>query len=50
MKQYQTDYEVISAVEEVFEDQDESFYITGIQALQHQWKCVEACGPQGRLC
>ena len=32
---YRTDNEVISAVEDFFEDQDESFYTTGIQALQH---------------
>ena len=37
-KQLWTDDEVISAVEDFFEDQDESFYPTGIQALQHQWK------------
>ena len=34
-KQYGTDDEVIFAVEEFFEDQDESFYTTGTQALQH---------------
>ena len=30
----------ISAVEDFFEGQDESFYMytTGIQALQHRWK------------
>ena len=28
------------------EDQDESFYTTGIRALQHRWK---VWGPQGRL-
>ena len=33
--------DVISAVEDIFEDQDESFYTTGIQALQHQWKKCE---------
>ena len=39
-KQYQTDDEVISAVD-IFEDQDDGFYTTGIQALQHWWKkCV----------
>ena len=28
-----------------FEDQDESFYTMGIQALQHQWKkCVDRRG------
>ena len=47
-KQYLTGDEVISAVEDFFEDQDESFYTTGIQTLQHLWmKCV--CGLQGRL-
>ena len=41
-KQYWTDDEVISAVEDFFKDQDESYYTTGIQALQHQWKkCVD---------
>ena len=34
--------EDISAVEDFFEDQDESFCTTGIQ--------VEVCGPLGRLC
>ena len=37
--------EVISAVEDFFEDQDESFYTIGIQALQHRWKkCVDRRG------
>ena len=37
--------EVISAVEDFFEDQEKSFYTTGIQALQHQWKkCVDRMG------
>ena len=44
-KQYRTDDEVISAAEHIFEDEDESFYITGIQALHHQWKkCVDHRG------
>ena len=44
-KQYPTDDEVISAVADFFEDQDESFYTTGIQALQHRWKkCVDRRG------
>ena len=44
-KQYRTDDEVISAVEEFFKDQDESFYTTRIQALQHRWKkCVDRRG------
>uniref|UniRef100_A0A3Q0RMV0 Tc1-like transposase DDE domain-containing protein n=1 Tax=Amphilophus citrinellus TaxID=61819 RepID=A0A3Q0RMV0_AMPCI len=37
-KQYQTDDEVISAVEDFFEGQDERLYTTGIQALQQRWK------------
>ena len=41
-KQYWTDDEVISAVEDSFKDQDESFLTTGIQAPQHRWKkCVD---------
>ena len=45
-KQYRTDDEVISAVEDFFEDQDaQSFYTRGIQALQHRWKkCVDRRG------
>ena len=44
-KQYRTHDEVISAVENFLEDQDESFYTTGIQALQHGWKkCVDRMG------
>ena len=34
-KQYLTDDGVVPAVEDFLEDQDESLYITGIQALQH---------------
>ena len=42
---YRTDDEVVSAVEDCFEDQDENFYTSGIQALQHRWKkCVERWG------
>ena len=37
-KQYWTDDEVISAVEGFFEDQDESFYTTGIKAAA--WPCT----------
>ena len=38
-KQYWTDHdEVISAVDDFFEDQDENFYSTRIQTLQHRWK------------
>ena len=46
-KQYWTDDEVKAAVEDFLEDQDESFYTTGIQELQHQWhwkKCVDNRG------
>uniref|UniRef100_A0A673BIC6 Histone-lysine N-methyltransferase SETMAR n=1 Tax=Sphaeramia orbicularis TaxID=375764 RepID=A0A673BIC6_9TELE len=44
-KRYQTDDEVISAVEDFFGDQDESFYTAGIQELQHRWKkCVDRRG------
>ena len=44
-KQYQTNDEVISAIEDFFEDQAESFYTTGMQALQHGWKkCVDRSG------
>ena len=33
------------AVEDFFEDQDESFYTSGIQALQYRWKkCVDCRG------
>ena len=39
---YQTGYDVISAVENFFEGQDENFYSTQIQVLQHRWKkCVD---------
>ena len=44
-KQYQTNDEVISAVEGFFKDQDKSFYTTGIQMLQNWWKqCVDCRG------
>ena len=33
VEKFRTDDEVISAGEDFFEDQDESFYTTGIQAL-----------------
>ena len=42
-KQYWTDDEVLSAVEDFFEDQDESFYTTGIQDLQFRWKKSVDC-------
>ena len=35
-KQYWTNDEVISAGVDFFEDHDESFYTTGIKALQHR--------------
>ena len=47
-KQYRTDDEVVSAVENFFKDQDENFYTTGIQVLQHHWKNCE--DHMGRLC
>ena len=37
-KQYLTNDEVISAVDDLFKDQDESFYTMGIQVLQHRWE------------
>ena len=44
-KQYRTDDEVISTVQDFFVDQDERFYTTGIQALLHRWKkCVDRRG------
>ena len=44
-KQDRTDDKVISAAEDFFEDQHESFYTTGIQALRHRWKkCVDHRG------
>ena len=44
-KQYWTNDDVIPAAEHFFEHQDESFYTTGIQELQHGWKkCVDRWG------
>ena len=44
-KRYQTDDEVISAVEDFFGDQDERFYTNGIKALEYHWKkCVQLQG------
>ncbi|XP_029653805.1 histone-lysine N-methyltransferase SETMAR-like [Octopus sinensis] len=44
-KQYRTDNEVVSAVEDFLEGQDENFYTTGIQALQHRCKkCMDRSG------
>ena len=34
----------LSAVEYLFDDQDESFYTTGIQALQHRYRTVWTTG------
>ena len=43
-KRYETD-DVISAVEDFFEGQEENFYATGIRELQHRWKkCVDRRG------
>ena len=40
-RRYESDDDVISAVEDFFEGQEENFYATGIRALQHRWKkCV----------
>ena len=41
-KHYHTNDEVISAVD-LFEDQDESFYTTEFQVLQHRWKKYVDC-------
>ena len=44
-KRYESDDDVISAVEDFFEGQEENFYATGIRALQHRWKkCVDRRG------
>ena len=44
-KRYESDDDVISAVEDFFESQEENFYATRIQALQHRWKkCVDRRG------
>ena len=49
-KQYRTDAEFISAVEDFFRDQDESLYTTGIQALQHRRKkCVDCRGDSLKI-
>ena len=38
-------HEVVSAVEDFFEDHDKSFFTTGIQGLQHRWKkCMDRRG------
>ena len=38
-----TSYEVISAVEDVFKDQDESLYTRAVRLLQHGWKKYVGC-------
>ena len=44
-KRYHSDDDVISAVTDFFDDKDETFYKSGIQALQHRWqKCVDRNG------
>lgn len=44
-QKYSDDSEVISAVESYFEDQDESFYLRGIEALEHRlMKCINVQG------
>ena len=44
-KRYESDDDVISAVENFFEGQEENFYAPGIRALQHRWKkCVDRRG------
>ena len=44
-KHFRTDDEVICAVEDFFECQDETFFSKGIQALQYRWnKCMERRG------
>ena len=44
-KRYESDDDVIFAVEDFFEGQEENFYATGIQALQQRWKkCVDRRG------
>ena len=44
-RRYESDDDVISAVEDFFEGQEENFYATGIRALQHRWKkCVDRRG------
>ena len=44
-KRYEIDDDVISAVEDFFESQEDNFYATGNRALQHRWKkCVDRRG------
>ena len=42
-KRYESDEDVIFAVEDFFESQEENFYATGIRALQHRWKKCVGC-------
>lgn len=42
-KQYQSDDGVISAADDFFDQQDESFFTNGIQALQCWWKKYVYC-------
>ena len=42
---YQADHDVISAVDDYFEGQEETFFKTGIRMLKHCWKkCVDRKG------
>ena len=42
---FESDDEVIAAVEEFFEEKNESYFTTGIQKLQDRWlRCVEKNG------
>ena len=44
-KRYESDDDVISAVEDFFEGQEENFCAIGIRALQHRWKkCMDRRG------
>ncbi|MCU7903102.1 MAG: transposase [Candidatus Thiodiazotropha sp. (ex Lucinoma aequizonata)] len=44
-KHYANDNDVISAVEEFLDLQEDTFFASGIQALQHRWqKCVDLQG------
>ena len=37
-RHFQSEEEVIAAVEEFFRDQNKGFYIAGIQGLKHLWR------------
>ncbi|CAI9733412.1 Hypothetical predicted protein [Octopus vulgaris] len=44
-KQHRSDDDVMCAVDDFFNQRDESFFTNGIQALQHRWKkCVDREG------